>query len=135
MATPVAVPSGEQLVLTADDVDQAVTGLLTNGLAASTPSRETVPAGFTRVVAFRAGLTFSDEIDAANNSSAFGALLGFADRQRERVSGWQYPARADRRTHAAGVLAALIATVAPLSLLGTTPGLAVLTRFNPEKEN
>lgn len=32
------------------------------------------------------------------------------------------------------VLAALIATVAPLSLLATTHGLAVLTRFNPEKE-
>lgn len=57
MATPVAVPSGQQLVLTADDVDQAVSGLLTNGLAASTPSGNTVPAGFTRIVAFRAGLT------------------------------------------------------------------------------
>jgi hypothetical protein len=31
-------------------------------------------------------------------------------------------------------LAALIVTVAPLSLLATTHGLAVLTRFNPEKE-
>jgi hypothetical protein len=33
------------------------------------------------------------------------------------------------------VVAALIATVAPLSLLATTHGLATLTRFNPEKEN
>lgn len=32
------------------------------------------------------------------------------------------------------VLAAGIATVAPLSLLATTHGLAVLTRFNPERE-
>jgi hypothetical protein len=32
------------------------------------------------------------------------------------------------------VLGALIATVVPLSLLATTHGLAVLTRFNPEKE-
>lgn len=31
------------------------------------------------------------------------------------------------------VLAALIATVAPLSLLATTHGLATLTRFNPEE--
>lgn len=32
------------------------------------------------------------------------------------------------------VLAALVATVAPLSLLATTHGLAILVRFNPEKE-
>jgi hypothetical protein len=33
------------------------------------------------------------------------------------------------------VLGALIATIVPLSLLATTHGLAILVRFNPEKEN
>lgn len=57
MSQKVDVPSGEQLVLTAGDLDEAVAGLLTNGLAASAPDGSTVPAGFTRIVAYRAGLT------------------------------------------------------------------------------
>ncbi len=44
------------LVLTAGDLDEAVAGLLTNGLVASNVNGETVPAGFTRIVAFRSGL-------------------------------------------------------------------------------
>jgi hypothetical protein len=44
------------LVLTAGDLDEAVAGLLTNGLVASNVDGETVPAGFTRIVAFRSGL-------------------------------------------------------------------------------
>lgn len=44
------------LRLTAGDLDEAVSGLLTNGLVASNVNGETVPAGFTRIVAFRSGL-------------------------------------------------------------------------------
>jgi hypothetical protein len=44
------------LTLTAGDLDEAVAGLLTNGLVASNVNGETVPAGFTRIVAFRSGL-------------------------------------------------------------------------------
>ena len=44
------------LVLAAGDLDEAVAGLLTNGLVASNVNGETVPAGFTRIVAFRSGL-------------------------------------------------------------------------------
>jgi hypothetical protein len=47
---------GLALVLTAGDLDEAVAGLLTNGLVASNVNGETVPAGFTRIVAFRSGL-------------------------------------------------------------------------------
>ena len=50
-----ANPSGK-LVLTAGDVDEAISGLLTNGLAASDVNGTSVPAGFTRIVAYRAGL-------------------------------------------------------------------------------
>lgn len=47
---------GLALTLTAGDLDEAVAGLLTNGLVASNVNGETVPAGFTRIVAFRSGL-------------------------------------------------------------------------------
>ncbi|MBO0866355.1 MAG: neutral zinc metallopeptidase [Mycobacterium sp.] len=56
MFAPVELPDGNGLVLTAGDLDEAVTGLLMNGLAASDVSGATVPAGFTRIRAFRAGL-------------------------------------------------------------------------------
>ena len=56
MASPIELPSGGSLVLTAGDLDEAVAGLLTNGLAASNVNGETVPAGFTRIVAYRSGL-------------------------------------------------------------------------------
>ena len=45
-----------RLTLTAGDLDEAVAGLLTNGMVASNVNGETVPAGFTRIVAFRSGL-------------------------------------------------------------------------------
>ena len=53
-----AMPENKSLalVLTAGDLDEAVAGLLTNGLVASNANGETVPAGFTRIVAFRSGL-------------------------------------------------------------------------------
>jgi predicted metalloprotease len=56
MATPVAVPSGHTLVLNAGDLDEAISGLLTNHLVASDVNGDGVPAGFTRIVAFRSGL-------------------------------------------------------------------------------
>lgn len=57
MSDPVQLPSGQSLQLTAGDLDEAVAGLLTNGWAASGNDGEGVPAGFTRIMAFRSGLT------------------------------------------------------------------------------
>ena len=56
MAEPIELSSGNTLVLTAGDVDEAISGLLTNGLVASDVNGKTVPAGFTRIVAYRSGL-------------------------------------------------------------------------------
>lgn len=53
---PVDLPTGDSLVLTAGDIDEAVAGLLTNGQVATDVNGVTVPAGFTRIVAFRSGL-------------------------------------------------------------------------------
>jgi predicted metalloprotease len=56
MVDPIRVPSGKLLLLAAGDLDEAVTGLLLNGLVASDVNGIKVPAGFTRVYAFHAGL-------------------------------------------------------------------------------
>ncbi|SBS79377.1 Lipoprotein peptidase LpqM [uncultured Mycobacterium sp.] len=56
MARRVDIASGKQLQLTAGDLDEAVAGLLSNGLVASDVNNDTVPAGFTRIAAFRSGL-------------------------------------------------------------------------------
>jgi predicted metalloprotease len=56
MATPVTLPSGRTMVLNAGDLDEAISGLLTNHLVASDTNGDSVPAGFTRITAFRAGL-------------------------------------------------------------------------------
>lgn len=48
------------LTLVAGDMDEAVAGLLNNGLAASDVNGNTVPAGFSRVMAFRSGLLDTD---------------------------------------------------------------------------
>jgi hypothetical protein len=61
MSVKVDVPSGKGLVLTAGDLDEAVAGLLTNGLGASDVDGATVPAGFTRILAFRSGLVTEKE--------------------------------------------------------------------------
>ena len=53
---------GLALVLTAGDLDEAVAGLLTNGLVASNVNGQTVPAGFTRIVAFRSGLVGDQDL-------------------------------------------------------------------------
>ncbi len=56
MAEPVRGPSGNQLVLGAGDIDEAVSGLLTNGIVATDVGGTPVPSGFTRILAFRTGL-------------------------------------------------------------------------------
>lgn len=61
MAHPIDLPSGNSLQLAAGDMDEAVGGLLTNGLVAGTVEGLTVPAGFTRIEAFRAGLGGSEQ--------------------------------------------------------------------------
>ena len=53
--------SGNQLVLGAGDIDEAVSGLLTNGIVASDVNGMTVQSGFTRILAFRAGLAGDTE--------------------------------------------------------------------------
>lgn len=49
------------LALTAGDIDETVSGLLTNGLAASDINGSAAPAGFTRIHAFRSGLNADSE--------------------------------------------------------------------------
>lgn len=57
MAEPIDLPTHHQLLLTAGDLDEAVAGLLTNHLVASDADGTSVPAGFTRIAAFRGGVT------------------------------------------------------------------------------
>jgi len=57
MAEPIDTPSHKELLLTAGDLDEAVSGLLTNHLVASDADGTSVPAGFTRIAAFRGGVT------------------------------------------------------------------------------
>lgn len=56
MAQPINVNSGQGLTLGAGDLDEAIAGLLTNGVVASDVNGATLPSGFTRVSAFRSGL-------------------------------------------------------------------------------
>ena len=56
MSADIATPDGNTVALTAGDIDEAVSGLLTNGLAASDVNGETVTAGFSRIDAFRVGV-------------------------------------------------------------------------------
>lgn len=56
MAEPIDTPSHKELLLTAGDLDEAVAGLLTNHMVASDADGTSVPAGFTRIAAFRAGV-------------------------------------------------------------------------------
>ncbi|MDT5146393.1 MAG: hypothetical protein QOC58_1038 [Mycobacterium sp.] len=56
MAEPIDLPSHKQLLLTAGDLDEAVAGLLTNHMVASDADGTSVPAGFTRIAAFRGGV-------------------------------------------------------------------------------
>ncbi len=56
MADPISGPSGNQLILGAGDLDEAVSGLLTNGVVGTDVNGTPVPSGFTRILAFRTGL-------------------------------------------------------------------------------
>lgn len=60
MVTPIDAPSGGNIVLTAGDFDEAVAGLLNNGMASSGADGNTVAAGFTRIMAFRSGVINPD---------------------------------------------------------------------------
>ncbi|EKF25075.1 neutral zinc metallopeptidase family protein [Mycolicibacterium hassiacum DSM 44199] len=53
--------NGIDFVLSPGDADEAVAGLLTNGLVASDVNNVPAPAGFTRILAYRLGL--SSEVD------------------------------------------------------------------------
>lgn len=61
MTRPVTVPGGDTVLLTAGDVDEAVSGILTNGLAASDVGGASVPSGFARIDAFRLGILGDQE--------------------------------------------------------------------------
>lgn len=52
----VETTNGGKITLTAGDLDEAVSGLLTNGLAAGDVNGESVPAGFSRIDAYRTGV-------------------------------------------------------------------------------
>ena len=56
MSSDVHIPDGNTLVLAAGDLDEAVSGILENGLVASDVNGETVPSGFSRIDAFRVGV-------------------------------------------------------------------------------
>jgi predicted metalloprotease len=56
MSKTVTTTDGNTIALTAGDVDEAVSGMLTNGLAASDVNGESVPSGFSRIDAFRVGV-------------------------------------------------------------------------------
>ena len=53
--------TGDGLALGAGDLDEAVSGLLTNGIAASDAQGRAIPSGFTRILAFRLGLSGDTE--------------------------------------------------------------------------
>ena len=48
---------GADFVLSPGDTDEAVAGLLTNGMVASDVNGVAAPAGFTRILAYRLGLS------------------------------------------------------------------------------
>lgn len=56
MSQEITTPDGDTIALTAGDVDEAVSGILTNGLAAGDVNGESVPSGFSRIDAFRVGV-------------------------------------------------------------------------------
>jgi predicted metalloprotease len=62
MAEPVQLASGNSLLMTAGDIDEAVAGLLTNGLVASDVNGTTLPAGFTGMTAFAYGFLGTEKL-------------------------------------------------------------------------
>ncbi|MGI9123134.1 MAG: neutral zinc metallopeptidase [Mycobacterium sp.] len=56
LSKEITTPDGNTVALTAGDIDEAISGLLTNGLVAGDVNGEPVPAGFSRIDAFRVGV-------------------------------------------------------------------------------
>ena len=56
MTKEITTSDGNTIALTAGDLDEAVSGLLMNGLVAGDVNGETVPSGFSRMDAFRTGV-------------------------------------------------------------------------------
>ncbi|TPG33191.1 neutral zinc metallopeptidase [Mycolicibacterium hodleri] len=56
MTDDITTPAGDTIQLTAGDVDEAVSGILVNGLVASDVNGDSVPSGFSRIDAFRLGV-------------------------------------------------------------------------------
>jgi predicted metalloprotease len=56
LSAALTVSEGNTVALTAGDLDEAVSGILTNGLVADDVNGESVPAGFSRIDAFRTGV-------------------------------------------------------------------------------
>jgi predicted metalloprotease len=56
MSKDIQTRDGDTIALTAGDVDEAVSGILTNGLVASDVNGDSVPSGFSRIDAFRVGV-------------------------------------------------------------------------------
>lgn len=61
LSRDVTTPDGNTIALTAGDLDEAVSGILTNGLAASDVNGDSVPSGFSRIDAFRIGVLGDEE--------------------------------------------------------------------------
>lgn len=61
MTAGVTTPEGTTITLTAGDIDEAVSGLLVNGYAASDVNGDTVPSGFSRIDAFRIGVLGNED--------------------------------------------------------------------------
>jgi predicted metalloprotease len=62
MAEPVTLDSGASFGISAGDLDEAVAGLLANRLVATDVNGVSVPAGFTRITAFRSGVTGDEQL-------------------------------------------------------------------------
>jgi predicted metalloprotease len=61
LSKKITTADGNTVALTAGDIDEAVSGLLTNGLVAGDVNGESVPAGFSRIDAFRVGVLGDQE--------------------------------------------------------------------------
>ena len=61
MSKKVTTRDGHTIALTAGDVDEAVSGILANGLVASDVNGESVPSGFSRIDAFRVGVLGNED--------------------------------------------------------------------------
>ncbi|MFI1915121.1 metallopeptidase [Nocardia sp. NPDC020380] len=68
LADPSRSGAAGGITLSSADIDEAISGLLSDGLAASDTDGKTVPSGFSRVDAFRAGVLGNQQTCAARYS-------------------------------------------------------------------